>query len=181
MQYLPCTLPTLQVLIKQWIQTLMTLNNMLTLCYAIFSLHTVHTHQTVNPNNTVSHPAIPQSAQHHCHSYTAGIDFLTYSSIPGGFDKAESNALFCGKHICNNLISIRVSLICKLSRTPDYGATAPRSRFSLPSVLSWICWTHLHHPKCLVTTQLIYKVLVYKLWFVSADWLGEVCGVVQNT
>ena len=27
------------------------------------------------------------------------------------------------------------------SRTPDYGATAPRSPFSLSSVLNWICWT----------------------------------------
>jgi hypothetical protein len=28
-----------------------------------------------------------------------------------------------------------------LSRTPDYGATAPRSPFYLPSVLNWICRT----------------------------------------
>jgi hypothetical protein len=27
------------------------------------------------------------------------------------------------------------------SRTPDYGATAPRPPFSLSSVLNWICWT----------------------------------------
>ena len=30
--------------------------------------------------------------------------------------------------------------ITAASRTPDYGATAPRSPFSLSSVLSWICW-----------------------------------------
>jgi hypothetical protein len=41
----------------------------------------------------------------------------------------------------NNLLRIRVSLICKLGITPDYGATAPRPPFSLPSVLNWICLT----------------------------------------
>jgi hypothetical protein len=35
------------------------------------------------------------------------------------FDKAEPNSQFRGKHIRNNLISIRVSLICKFSGTPD--------------------------------------------------------------
>jgi hypothetical protein len=35
------------------------------------------------------------------------------------FDKAEPNSLFHGKYIRNNLIRIRVSLICKLSGTPD--------------------------------------------------------------
>jgi alkylated DNA nucleotide flippase Atl1 len=40
------------------------------------------------------------------------------------------------KYIRNNLIRIRVSLICKLSGTPDWRATAPRSPFSLPSVLN---------------------------------------------
>jgi hypothetical protein len=34
------------------------------------------------------------------------------------FDKAEPNSQFRGKYICNNLIRIRVSLICKLSGTP---------------------------------------------------------------
>jgi hypothetical protein len=34
-------------------------------------------------------------------------------------DKAEPNSQFCGKYIRNNLIRIRVSLICKLSGTPD--------------------------------------------------------------
>jgi hypothetical protein len=52
------------------------------------------------------------------------------------FDKAEPNSQFRGKYIRNNLIRIRVSLICKLSGTPDSGATAPRSPFSLPSVLN---------------------------------------------
>jgi hypothetical protein len=33
------------------------------------------------------------------------------------FDKAEPNSLFRGKYICNNLIRIRVSLICKSSGT----------------------------------------------------------------
>jgi hypothetical protein len=35
------------------------------------------------------------------------------------FDEAELNSQFRGKYICNNLIRIRVSLICKLSGTPD--------------------------------------------------------------
>jgi hypothetical protein len=35
------------------------------------------------------------------------------------FDKAEPNFQFRGKYILNNLIRIRVSLICKLSGTPD--------------------------------------------------------------
>jgi hypothetical protein len=35
------------------------------------------------------------------------------------FDKAEPNSHFRGKYICNNLIRIRISLICKLSGTPD--------------------------------------------------------------
>jgi hypothetical protein len=30
--------------------------------------------------------------------------------------------------------------ITAASRTPDFGATAPRSPFSLSSVLNWICW-----------------------------------------
>jgi hypothetical protein len=39
------------------------------------------------------------------------------------FDKPEPNSQFRGKYIRNNLIRIRVSLICKLSGTPDQGAT----------------------------------------------------------
>jgi hypothetical protein len=35
------------------------------------------------------------------------------------FDKAESNSQFRGKHIRNNLIRIRISLIFKLSAIPD--------------------------------------------------------------
>jgi hypothetical protein len=31
--------------------------------------------------------------------------------------------------------------ITAASRTPDYGATAPKAPFSLSSVLNWICWT----------------------------------------
>jgi hypothetical protein len=57
------------------------------------------------------------------------------------FDKAEPNSHFRGIYIHNNVIRIRVSFICKSSGTPDKGATAPRSPFSLPSVLNWICWT----------------------------------------
>jgi hypothetical protein len=35
------------------------------------------------------------------------------------FDKAEPNSQFCGIYIHNNLIGKQVSLICKLSGTPD--------------------------------------------------------------
>jgi hypothetical protein len=35
------------------------------------------------------------------------------------FDKAEPNSQFRGKYTRNNLMRIRVSLICKLSGTPD--------------------------------------------------------------
>jgi hypothetical protein len=56
------------------------------------------------------------------------------------FDKAEPNSQFRGIYIHNNVIRIRISFICKSSETHDKGATAPRSPFSLPSVLNWICW-----------------------------------------
>jgi hypothetical protein len=52
------------------------------------------------------------------------------------FDKAEPNSLLRGIYIRNNVIRIWVSFICKLSGTPDWWATAPRSPFSLPSVLN---------------------------------------------
>jgi hypothetical protein len=70
------------------------------------------------------------------------------------FDKAEPNSQFRGKYI-RNLIIIWVSLICKLSGTPDQGATALRSPFSLPSVLNWICWNP-QPPKKFLGTPLIY-------------------------
>jgi hypothetical protein len=71
------------------------------------------------------------------------------------FDKAVPNSQFRSKYIRNNLI-IRVSLICKLSRTPDYGAAVPRSPFSLPSALKWICFTPQQNSwecHCADTTQ----------------------------
>jgi hypothetical protein len=42
------------------------------------------------------------------------------------FDKAEPNSQFRGKYIRNNQIRIRVSLICKLSGTPDLGSYRPQ-------------------------------------------------------
>jgi hypothetical protein len=50
------------------------------------------------------------------------------------FAKFEPNSQFRGIYIRNNVIRIWVSFICKLSGTPDYGATAPRSPFYLPSI-----------------------------------------------
>jgi hypothetical protein len=52
------------------------------------------------------------------------------------FDKAELNFHFLRKYTHYNLIIIWVSPICKLSGTPDYGATARRSPFYVPSVLN---------------------------------------------
>jgi hypothetical protein len=64
------------------------------------------------------------------------------------FDKAEPNSQFRGKYICNNLIKIWVSPICKLSGTP--GPPDPRSLYPLsqtefvepppsPEKNSWVC------------------------------------------
>jgi hypothetical protein len=75
------------------------------------------------------------------------------SGVPRGFNpppppkfrsfaKAEPNSQFRGMYIRNNLIRIWVSLICKLSGTPVYGATAPRSPFCLPSIHNWIFFTN---------------------------------------
>jgi len=55
--------------------------------------------------------------------------------------------------IINSLKVPKIKKICYMIRnflyqitaasiTTDYRATAPRSRFSLSSVLNWICWTH---------------------------------------
>jgi hypothetical protein len=49
---------------------------------------------------------------------------LPLPEIPN-FDKAEPNFQFRGTYIRNNLIRIRVSLICKLSGTPDYRPQIP--------------------------------------------------------
>jgi hypothetical protein len=60
---------------------------------------------------------------------------------PRSFEKAWPNSQFRGIYICNNLSGIRVLLIYKLSDTSNQGATAPRSPFCLPSVLSCVwCW-----------------------------------------
>jgi hypothetical protein len=77
-----------------------------------------------------------------------GLETVAYQGGFGGsnpsppkfrsFDKAEPNSQFHGKYI-RNLIRVLVSLIFKLSGTPDKGAT--RTPFSLPSFLNWICWT----------------------------------------
>jgi len=48
--------------------------------------------------------------------------------------------------------------ITAASRTPDWGATAPRSPFSLSSVLKWICWTPPPRTKFLGTPLLSDKL-----------------------
>jgi hypothetical protein len=69
------------------------------------------------------------------------------SGVPtgGGFDhlipkfwQNWAEFQFHGKYIRNNLIRIKFSPICEVSGTPDYGVTAPRSPFYLPSVLNCI-------------------------------------------
>jgi hypothetical protein len=42
------------------------------------------------------------------------------------FEKAEPNSQFRGKYIPNNVIRTRISLICKLSGTPDYVGCNPQ-------------------------------------------------------
>jgi hypothetical protein len=73
-------------------------------------------------------------------AYRGGFGGLNPSPPPPPkclcFDRADPNSQFHGKYIRNNLIRIRVSPICKLSATPDWGATAPRSPFYLPSVIN---------------------------------------------
>jgi hypothetical protein len=76
------------------------------------------------------------------------------------FDKAEPNSQIRGKYIRNNLIRTQASLICKLSGTLDQGATAPRSPYSLPSVLNWICWTPPSPRKKILGTPLEQNAFV---------------------
>jgi len=49
--------------------------------------------------------------------------------------------------------------ITAASRTPDQGATAPRSPFSLSSTLNWICWTP--HPTKFLGTPGYYDLPEY--------------------
>jgi hypothetical protein len=56
------------------------------------------------------------------YTYYCKLSSLGLNPLPPKFrifDKAEPNSQFRGKHVCNNLIRIQVSLICKLSGTPD--------------------------------------------------------------
>ena len=57
--------------------------------------------------------------------------------------------------------------ITAASRTPEYGATAPRAPFSLFSVLNWICWT-LPPTKFLGTPLVLHHLLPHptqiQLW-----------------
>jgi hypothetical protein len=54
-------------------------------------------------------------------AYRGGVWGVQHPPPPKfrSFDKAEPNSQFCGKYICKNLTRIRVSLLCKLSGTPD--------------------------------------------------------------
>jgi hypothetical protein len=66
---------------------------------------------------------------------------LVISGVPGGGSNSEvlpelSRMPTVLWNIHLQQIRIWVSFICKLSEIPDYGATAPRSPFSLPSILN---------------------------------------------
>jgi len=53
--------------------------------------------------------------------------------------------------------------ITAASITPDYGATAPKSPFSLSSILNWICWTPHPRTKFLVTPLMLCKRCLNRL------------------
>jgi hypothetical protein len=61
------------------------------------------------------------SGQRHTEGEGRGGGFGGFKPSPKipSFDKAEAIFLFHGKYIRNNLIRIRISLMCKLSGTPD--------------------------------------------------------------
>jgi hypothetical protein len=69
-------------------------------------------------------------------AYRGGVISTSHPPKFRSFAKAEPNSQFREIYIRNNLIRIWVSFICKLSGTPDQGATAPISPFSLPSMLN---------------------------------------------
>jgi hypothetical protein len=108
---------------------------------ASISCHTFYANRSYN---TTIHPLYSQplcnpDVKFHGHNgppLTLSLDRTVQSSgAPPpppkfrSYDKAESNSQFRRKYVCNSLIRIRGSLICKLSGTPDYGATAPDPRF----------------------------------------------------
>jgi hypothetical protein len=73
--------------------------------------------------------------------HTEGVCKQLHPTLPElrSFHKARPNSQFRVKYIRNNLIRLRISLTWNLSGTPEYGPTAPRSPFSLPTVLNLIC------------------------------------------
>jgi hypothetical protein len=58
-------------------------------------------------------------ASHQWHTEGVFEGFKLPSPKLRSFEKAKPNFQFRGKYILNNIIKIRVSLICKLSGTPD--------------------------------------------------------------
>jgi hypothetical protein len=65
-----------------------------------------------------------------------GRGFKTIPLKFQSFDIAEPNTQFSGKYFHNNPIKIQFPAIFKLSTTPDYWATTPKSPFTLPPVLN---------------------------------------------
>jgi hypothetical protein len=101
----------------------------------IFSTHRSHSHIDILPlmfywNCYVKtsrsydygiHTFVTKAYSNHGYLKQHIFTYCACGGIPKfqSFDKAESNSQFCGKYICNNRIRIWVSIICKLSGTPD--------------------------------------------------------------
>jgi hypothetical protein len=77
---------------------------------------------------TIPHEQSTSITAHYTHQNCVRLQWRTEGVVLGvqthppkfrSFDKAESNSQFHGKYMRNNLIRIWVSLICKLSGTPD--------------------------------------------------------------
>jgi hypothetical protein len=87
--------------------------------------------------------------------WRTGWGFKPHSSLNSGVLTKLRRIPSAVENIRNNLVRIRVSIIFKLSGTPNYGANASRSPFSLPSVLIWIYWTP---PKKILDTPLVHWI-----------------------
>jgi hypothetical protein len=99
------------------------------------------------------------------------------------FDKAEPISQFCEKCMHKKQIRILVSLICKLSGTPEYGATAPdlRSLCPLssteflkppPDELCLVCMVYLE-VCCFSCVLCMYYCVVYSVCCVGS---GVLCS-----
>jgi len=73
------------------------------------------------------------------------------------------------------------NFLCQItaaSRTPEYGATTPRSPFCLSSVLNWICWT-LPREKFLGTPLAGIMAFYRAMYFVATFPIAYSRGVQE--